>query len=80
MPAAGVVTIILALVAVAALATYLVRVVLVLKHVNFTLGTGTTFSASTFTHSVAGNFSNSGTFNGNSSTFGVPSGEIMSPA
>jgi hypothetical protein len=39
MPAAGVVTIILALVAVAALATYLVRVALVLKHVNFTLGT-----------------------------------------
>ena len=39
MPAAGVVTIILVLVAVAALAAYLVRVALVLKHVNFTLGT-----------------------------------------
>ena len=39
MPAAGVVTLILVLVTVAALATYLVRVALVLKHVNFTLGT-----------------------------------------
>ena len=39
MPAAGVVTLILVLVTVAALATYLIRVALVLKHVNFTLGT-----------------------------------------
>jgi len=37
MPAAGVVTIVLALVAAAALAAYLVRVALVLKHVNSTL-------------------------------------------
>jgi len=39
MPAAGVVTLILVLVTVAALAAYLVRVAGVLKHVNFTLGT-----------------------------------------
>ena len=39
MPAAGVVTLILVLVTVAALAAYLIRVALVLKHVNFTLGT-----------------------------------------
>jgi hypothetical protein len=39
MPAAGVVTLILVLVTAAALATYLTRVALVLKHVNFTLGT-----------------------------------------
>jgi hypothetical protein len=39
MPAAGVVTLVLVLVTVAALATYLTRVALVLKHVNFTLGT-----------------------------------------
>ena len=39
MPAAGVVTVLLAAVAVAALAAYLIRVALVLKHVNFTLGT-----------------------------------------
>ena len=39
MPAAGVVTLLLVLVTVAALATYLIRVALVLKHVNFTLGT-----------------------------------------
>jgi hypothetical protein len=39
MPAAGVVTIILALVAVAALAAALVRVAVLLKQVNFTLGT-----------------------------------------
>lgn len=39
MPAAGVVTLILVLVTAAALATYLARVALVLKHVNFTLGT-----------------------------------------
>jgi hypothetical protein len=39
MPAAGVVTLILVLVTVAALAASLVRVALVLKHVNFTLGT-----------------------------------------
>ena len=38
MPAAGVVTVILVLVAVAALAAYLIRVALVLKHVNSTLG------------------------------------------
>jgi hypothetical protein len=37
MPAAGAVTVILALVTVAALAAYLVRVALVLKHVNATL-------------------------------------------
>jgi hypothetical protein len=39
MPAAGVVTLILVLVTVAALAAYLLRVALVLKRVNFTLGT-----------------------------------------
>ena len=39
MPAAGVVTLILVLVTVAALAAYLIRVAGVLKHVNFTLGT-----------------------------------------
>ena len=39
MPAAGVVTIVLVLVTVAALAAALVRVVQLLKHVNFTLGT-----------------------------------------
>src|SRR5438105_15809824 len=39
MPAAGVVTLVLVLVTVAALAAYLIRVALVLKHVNFTLGT-----------------------------------------
>jgi hypothetical protein len=38
MPAAGVVTLILVLVTVAALAAYLVRVALVLKHGNSTLG------------------------------------------
>jgi hypothetical protein len=38
MPAAGVVTLILVLAAVAALAAYLLRVALVLKHVNSTLG------------------------------------------
>ena len=38
MPAAGVVTVMLTLVAVAALAAYLIRVALVLKHVNSTLG------------------------------------------
>jgi hypothetical protein len=39
MPAAGVVSIVLVLVTVAALAASLIRVALVLKHVNFTLGT-----------------------------------------
>ena len=39
MPAAGIVTLILVLVTVAALAAYLIRVALVLKHANFTLGT-----------------------------------------
>src|SRR5690349_19811873 len=39
MPAAGVVTLILVLVTVAALAASLVRVATLLKHVNFTLGT-----------------------------------------
>jgi hypothetical protein len=39
MPAAGVVTLILVMVAVAALAAALVRVALLLKHVNVTLGT-----------------------------------------
>jgi len=39
MPAAGVVTLVPVLVTVAALAAYLIRVALVLKHVNFTLGT-----------------------------------------
>jgi len=39
MPAAGVATIVLVLVAVAALAAYLIRVALVLKHVNRALGT-----------------------------------------
>jgi len=38
MPATGVVTLILVLVTVAALAAYLVRVALVLKHVNTALG------------------------------------------
>ena len=38
MPAAGVVTLILTLVTVAALAAYLIRVALVLKHVNSALG------------------------------------------
>ena len=36
---------------------------------NFTLGSGTTFSAATFGHTVKGNFSNSGTFNASTSTF-----------
>lgn len=36
---------------------------------NFTLGSGTTFSAASFSHSVKGGFANSGTFNGNTSTF-----------
>jgi hypothetical protein len=35
----------------------------------FALGSGTTFSASTFTHNLAGDFSHSGTFNANTSTF-----------
>jgi hypothetical protein len=39
MPAAGVVTLLLVLVTVAVLAAALVRVALLLKHVNFTLGT-----------------------------------------
>jgi hypothetical protein len=39
MPAAGVVTLVLVLVTVAALAAALVRVATLLKHVNFTLGT-----------------------------------------
>ena len=39
MPAAGVVTLILVLVTVAVLAASLIRVALLLKHVNFTLGT-----------------------------------------
>ena len=39
MPAAGVVTLILVLVTVAVLAATLIRVALLLKHVNFTLGT-----------------------------------------
>ena len=39
MPAAGVVTLVLVLVTVAALAAALVRVAKLLKHVNFTLGT-----------------------------------------
>lgn len=39
MPAAGVATLILVLATVAVLAAYLIRVALVLKHVNFTLGT-----------------------------------------
>jgi len=38
MPAAGVVTIVLVAVAVAALAAYLIRVALALKHVNLALG------------------------------------------
>jgi hypothetical protein len=38
MPAAGVVTVLLALITVAALAAYLIRVALVLKHVNSALG------------------------------------------
>jgi hypothetical protein len=38
MPAAGLVTVLLASAAVAALAAYLIRVALVLKHVNTTLG------------------------------------------
>lgn len=39
MPAAGVVTLVLVLITVAVLASYLIRVALVLKHVNFALGT-----------------------------------------
>jgi hypothetical protein len=39
MPAAGVVTLVLVSATVVVLAAYLVRVALVLKHVNFTLGT-----------------------------------------
>ena len=38
-------------------------------HGNFTLGTGTTFGGGSFGHSIRGNFSNSGTFNGGTSTF-----------
>lgn len=36
---------------------------------DFTVGAGTSFSASSFSHSVAGNFSDSGTFNANTSRF-----------
>lgn len=36
---------------------------------NFSIGNGTTFSASTFSHGVKGNWTNDGTFNGNTSTF-----------
>ena len=36
---------------------------------NFTIGLGTTFCGSTYSHSVKGNFSKSGTFNANTSTF-----------
>src|SRR2546425_4624436 len=39
MPAAGVVTLLAVFITVGALAFYLVRIALVLKHVNFTLGT-----------------------------------------
>ena len=35
---------------------------------NFTLGTGTTFGAASYSHDVKGNFSNSGTFSGATST------------
>ncbi|MBI4989678.1 MAG: hypothetical protein HZC23_12735 [Rhodocyclales bacterium] len=35
---------------------------------NFTIGAGTTFNGATFSHSVAGNFSNSGTFTASTST------------
>lgn len=35
---------------------------------NMTIGAGTAFSASTFTHNIAGNWSKSGTFNANTST------------
>ena len=35
---------------------------------SFTLGSGTTFSAASFTHAVGGNWSNSGTFTASSST------------
>jgi hypothetical protein len=35
---------------------------------NLTIGTGATFAGSTFTHSVAGNWSNSGTFTAGTST------------
>ena len=38
---------------------------------NFTIGTGTSFSASTFTHNIAGNWSNTGTFNANTSTINL---------
>jgi uncharacterized protein DUF6701 len=39
---------------------------------SFTLGSGTTFSGATFTHDVAGDFSNNGaTFNGDTSTFNL---------
>ena len=36
---------------------------------DFTLNTGSTFTASTYSHSVGGDFSNTGTFNANTSTF-----------
>ena len=36
---------------------------------NIDIGTGTTFSASTFSHSVKGNWTRAGTFNANTSTF-----------
>jgi hypothetical protein len=36
---------------------------------NFTLGSGSTFGAASFSHIVKGNFSNSGTFTGGTSTF-----------
>ncbi|MDX6447047.1 MAG: hypothetical protein QOH71_4121 [Blastocatellia bacterium] len=36
---------------------------------NFTVGSGTTFGAASFSHVVKGNFSNSGTFNASTSTF-----------
>jgi gliding motility-associated-like protein len=36
---------------------------------NFTIGSGTSFTAGTFTHTIGGNFSNTGTFTSTGSTF-----------
>ncbi|MEI6575480.1 MAG: hypothetical protein WCO63_04805, partial [Bacteroidota bacterium] len=36
---------------------------------NFSIGSGTSFTAGSFTHGIAGNFSNSGTFDAGTSTF-----------
>ena len=38
---------------------------------NLTIGSGTTFAAGTYTHNIAGNFANSGTFTAGSSTIAL---------